>query len=238
MLAAGRDRDLWVVAALEQELALLLAELDAKAEHPPGRYPHYVGAVGPSLVRLVALGVGVVSAALNLGRLAALGLPEAAIMVGSAGALPGSGCGMGDLVAADEEILAELGLLVGPGQGDVGEMGLAGLVQKVALDPSLVDEVTAAAESAARVRRGNLLTVVGVSAQPEQAEARARRFQALAENMEGYALALAGRCFGFRTAEIRGISNRAGDRDKSRWDLSTAQERAQLAVLKYLKRRR
>ena len=238
MLAAGRDRDLWVVAALEQELALLLAELDAKVEHPPGRYRHYVGAVGPSLVRLIALGVGVVSAALNLGRLAALGLPEAAIMVGSAGALPGSGCGMGDLVAADEEILAELGLLVGPGQGDVREMGLAGLVQKVALDPSLVGEVTAAAESAARVRRGNLLTVVGVSAQPEQAEARARRFQALAENMEGYALALAGRCFGFRTAEIRGISNRAGDRDKSRWDLSTAQERAQLAVLKYLKRRR
>jgi len=228
----------WVVAALEQELGLLVAQLDAKVEHPPGSYPHYVGAVGPSLVRLVALGVGVVSAALNLGRLAALGLPEAAIMVGSAGALPGSGCGMGDLVAADEEILAELGLLVGPGQGDVREMGLAGLVQKVALDPSLVGEVTAAAESAARVRRGNLLTVVGVSAQPEQAEARARRFQALAENMEGYALALAGRCFGFRTAEIRGISNRAGDRDKSRWDLSTAQERAQLAVLKYLKRRR
>ena len=228
----------WVVAALEQELALLVAEVDAKFEHPPGRYPHYVAAVGPGLVRLVALGAGVVSAALTLGRLAALDLPEVAIMVGSAGALPGSGCGMGDLVAADEEILAELGVLAGPGQGDAGEMGLAGLAQRVALDRSLVDEVTAAAESGARVRRGSLLTVVGVSAQPEQAEARARRFQALAENMEGYALALAGRCFGFRTAEIRGISNRAGDRHKSRWDLNTAQERAQLAVLKYLKRPR
>jgi futalosine hydrolase len=145
---------------------------------------------------------------------------------------------MGDLVAADQEVLAELGVLVGPGEGDAEEMGLAGLVQRVALDRSLVDEVTAAAEPPAGLRRGTLLTVVGVSAEMEQAEARGRRFQALAENMEGYALALAGRCFGFRAAEIRGISNRAGDRDKSGWDLTTAQERAQLAVLKYLKRRR
>jgi futalosine hydrolase len=228
----------WVVAALEQELALLVAALDAELETPEGHSPHHVAAVGPGLVRLVALGVGVVSAALTLGRLTALGLPEAAIMVGSAGALPGSGSGMGGLVAADEEILAELGVLVGPGEGDAGEMGLAGLVQRVALDRSLVDEVTAAVEPAAGVRRGRLLTVVGVSAEPEQAEARARRFHALAENMEGYALALAGRCFGFRTAEIRGISNRAGDRDRSRWDLTTAEERAQLAVLNYLKRRR
>jgi futalosine hydrolase len=228
----------WVVAALEQELSLLVAELDAELEMPWGHCSHHVAAVDPGLVRLVPLGAGVVSAALTLGRLAALGLPEAAIMVGSAGALPGSGCGLGDLVAADEEILAELGVLTGPGQGDPGEVGLAGLVQRVALDRSLVDEVTAAVEPPTEVRRGTLLTVVGVSAQPEQAEARARRFQALAENMEGYALALAGRCFGFRTAEIRGISNRAGDRDKSRWDLTTAQERAQLAVLRYLTRRR
>ena len=228
----------WIVAALEEELGLLAAELDAELETPRGHCPHRVAVVGPGLVRLVALGVGVVSAALTLGRLAALGLPRAAIMVGSAGALPGSGCGTGDLVAADEEILAELGVLAGPGQGDAEEMALAGVVQRVALDRSLVDEVIASLEPAAGVRRGTLLTVVGVSAQPEQAEARARRFQALAENMEGYALALAGRSVGFRTAEIRGISNRAGDRDKSRWDLTTAQERAQLAVLKYLKRRR
>ena len=226
------------MGALEEELGVLVAELDAELERPRGHSPHHVAAVGPRLVRLVPLGVGVVSAALTLGRLTALGLPQAVIMVGSAGALPGSGCGMGDLVAADAEILAELGVVAGPGQGDAGEMGLAGVVQRVALDRSLVDEVIASVEPAAGVRRGTLLTVVGVSAQSEQAEARARRFHALAENMEGYALALAGRAVGFRTAEIRGISNRAGDRNKSRWDLAAAQERAQLAVLKYLKRRR
>jgi futalosine hydrolase len=234
----GDDVTVWVVAALEDEIALLVAELEARFQGRPGGCTHHMASVGQRQVRLAAVGAGVASAALNLGRLVAVGLPEAAIMVGSAGALPGSDLGVGDLVGADEEILAELGVLVDVGQGEAGQMGLADLVQAVPLDRSLTSEVIAATVSLGPVRRGSLLTVVGVSARPEQAEARARRFRALAENMEGYALALAGRRFGFPTAEIRGISNDAGDRDKSRWDLTAARERAQLAVLEYLKRSR
>jgi len=226
----------WIVAALEDEIALLVAELGAKSQGRLGGCSHHVASLGERQVRLAALGVGVASAALNLGRLVAFGVPQAAIMVGSAGALPGSGLGVGEVVAAEEEILAELGVLVGPGQGEAEQMGVADLVQTVALDRSLTSEVIAAARSLGPLRRGSLLTVVGVSARPEQAEARAGRFRALAENMEGYALALAGRRFGFPAAEIRGISNHAGDRDQSRWDLRTAQERAQMAVLEYLKR--
>jgi futalosine hydrolase len=224
-----------VVAALEDEIALLVAELGAEFQGCLGGCTHRGASVGQRQVRLAAVGVGVASAALNLGRLVAFGLPQAAIMVGSAGALPGSGLGLGDVVAAEEEILAELGVLVGAGQGEAAQMGVDDLVQAVPLDRSLTSEVIAAAVSLGPVRRGSLLTVVGVSARPKQAEARARRFRALAENMEGYALALAGRRFGFPTAEIRGISNHAGDRDKSRWDLTVARERAQLAVLAYLK---
>jgi futalosine hydrolase len=231
-----KDVNVWVVAALEDEIALLASELDAKFQGRPEGYLHHVARLGQSEIRLAALGVGVVSAALSLGRLVATGLPQAAIMVGSAGAFPGSGVDVGDVVAADEEILAELGVLVGAGQGEAEQMGVADLVQRVALDRSLTSEVIAAALALGPVRRGSVLTVVGVSARPEQAEARARRFRALAENMEGYALALAGRRFGFPAAEIRGISNHAGDRDKRRWDLTAAQERAQMAVLEHLKR--
>jgi futalosine hydrolase len=54
--------------------------------------------------------------------------------------------------------------------------------------------------------------------------------------MEGYALALAGRRFGIPAAEIRGISNAAGDRDRSRWDFRLAMDRAQLAVIEFLRR--
>ncbi len=226
----------WVVAALEDEIALLLTGVGATLQGRLGGCLHHVGSLGQRQVRLAALGVGVTSAALSLGRLIAFGLPQGAIMVGSAGALPGSGLGVGDVVAAEKEILAELGVLVGVGQGEAEQMGVPDLAQALDLDRSLTSEVIAGAASLGPVRRGSLLTVVGVSARPEQAEGRARRFRALAENMEGYALALAGRRFGFPTAEIRGISNHAGDRDKSRWDLRTAQERPQMVVLEYLKR--
>jgi futalosine hydrolase len=237
-LAAKGDGEVtvWVVAALEDEIALLVGELEARFQGRLGGCTHHVAGVGQRQVRLAAVGVGVASAALHLGRLVAYGLPQAAIMVGSAGAFPGSGLEVGDVVGAEEEILAELGVLVGPGQGEAEQMGVADLMQAVPLDRSLTSEVLATAGSRGPVCQGSLLTVVGVSARPEQAEARARRFRVLAENMEGYALALAGRRFAFPAAEIRGISNHAGDRDKSRWDLKTARERAQLAVLEYLQR--
>ena len=83
---------------------------------------------------------------------------------------------------------------------------------------------------------GRMLTVVGASADGNQARERARQFQAVAENMEGYALALAGHRFGCRTAEIRGISNGAGDRDKSRWDFEKAIVPPQKVLLEYLRK--
>ena len=57
---------------------------------------------------------------------------------------------------------------------------------------------------------GRFLTVVGVSADLRLAETRADRFAALVENMEGFALALAGDRFGIKVGEVRGVSNLAG----------------------------
>ena len=79
-----------------------------------------------------------------------------------------------------------------------------------------------------------MLTVLGVSQQQEHALKRAEYFDVIAENMEGYGLALAGRRFGIKVAEMRGISNIAGDHDKSHWDFKGAQKKAQTALLEYL----
>jgi futalosine hydrolase len=86
-----------------------------------------------------------------------------------------------------------------------------------------------------KVTYGRILTVAGVSANEDHAGARALVFNAVAENMEGYALALAGNRFGIPTAEIRGISNRAGDRDKSHWDFKKALVPSQKVILEYLR---
>ena len=225
-----------IAAAVKEELGLLLSEFNARSEESIGGYSQYVGKAGNQRVRLGVIGVGLASASLALGGLLSLETPEAIILVGSAGALPGSRLEKGDVVVARSEILAELGLLVGPGIGDVKPLGLANLVQEIAFDQALGDDLFTAAGQGGPVFHGKVLTVVGVSARQDQAEARAKRFKAVAENMEGYAVALAGRNLGIKAAEVRGISNRAGDRNKTNWDLQMANGRSQSAIVEYFRR--
>jgi futalosine hydrolase len=75
-----------------------------------------------------------------------------------------------------------------------------------------------------RVVYGDSLTVGMASGDLQTADERFRHYGALAENMEGSAVAQA--CFLFEVPflEIRGISNNAGVRDKSLWDFDAAIE--------------
>jgi len=227
----------WVVAATETELDVLKREVRAKPAGRVGQNTFYFGLFGRKPVYLGVLGVGAVAGAISLGGfVTALGAREI-VMVGSAGALPESGLEIGDLAVATSEILAELGVCAGPGMGDANCLGLESVRQEIFLAPRMTQELAEEAQACARVVTGPCLTVVGSSADSEQAHARALRFRALAENMEGYALALAGEALCIRVAEIRGISNLAGVRDKSLWDLDLANERAQRGVLRYMRRK-
>jgi nucleoside phosphorylase len=68
-----------------------------------------------------------------------------------------------------------------------------------------------------------LLSVSEASADPVEARSRARAHPgAVAEEMEGFAAALAARGFGVPIRIVRGISNVAGDGDTSRWRLADA----------------
>ena len=67
---------------------------------------------------------------------------------------------------------------------------------------------------------GLLLTACAASATPDDVRLRKRWFPAAAaEDMEGFAVAFACRLRGVPLDVIRGISNTAGDRDKTRWDI-------------------
>ena len=226
---------IWIVAAVREELNLLLSEYNARQEEDIGGHTRFVATAGDQRLRFGVIGINIASASLALGFFLSKEKPEAIILVGSAGALPGSGLEVGDAVVADSEILAELGVVAGPGIGDIRPLDQAHMDQEIPFDRSLGDDLFTAAARSGHVTRGRLLTVVGVSASQDQAEARAKRFQAVAENMEGYAVALAGRSLGIKAAEVRGISNRAGDRDKANWDLKMANDRAQSAVFEYLR---
>lgn len=233
--------NLWIVASMEAELSLLLEATGARLKGRVGGFPWFSGTLGDRDVNLGVTGVGVAAACTTLGALCCMGKPnimgkpDIMVMVGSAGSLPHSGLAAGDMVVAETEILAELGVVAGPGTGDAREMNLPGVMQEIPLDQGLSSRLLDCAEDVGTAVYGRSLTVVGSSADAAHARDRAARFHALAENMEGYALALAGRRFEFKTAEIRGISNGAGDRDKSHWDFKKAIIPTLKVILEYLR---
>lgn len=75
----------------------------------------------------------------------------------------------------------------------------------------------------APVAPGWLISVACVSRDPSESRRRQERYaDAVAEDMEGYAVALACREAGVPLSILRGISNDAGDRDHAHWKIATA----------------
>ncbi len=83
-----------------------------------------------------------------------------------------------------------------------------------------------------RFQERQLLTVCAASGNKEDVSKRLRKFpNAVAEDMEGFAVATACQFFRKPLVIIRGISNLAGDREKSNWKIEEALASAQsLAV--------
>ena len=89
------------------------------------------------------------------------------------------------------------------------------------------------ARSVAAPRAGLLLSASAASAGDADVRARLRLFpDAVAEDMEGFAVAAACRLAGVPLDIVRGISNVAGDRDTSGWQIEAAcRAAAELAAL-------
>src|SRR6478609_3860285 len=77
-----------------------------------------------------------------------------------------------------------------------------------------------------------LLSVAAAAGSPAEAgERRASHPGAAGEEMEGYAVAVAARLCGVGLTIVRGFSNVAGERDRSRWRMRDALDRAAGLVL-------
>ena len=89
------------------------------------------------------------------------------------------------------------------------------------------DVISCAASGAGGGQADLLLTVCAASTNAEDVRLRRQVFPAaVAEDMEGFAVALACRLRGVPFDIVRGISNAAGDRDKSHWHMTAALEAA------------
>jgi futalosine hydrolase len=187
--------------------------------------------LGPSCLaadRLELCGFGPVAAAARTATLLARDRPDRVLLVGIAGAIdarlsPGSArrfaavaChGIGAGSAADFAPAGALGWPHWP--GDDGS-------------PPIGDTIPLDAPGVAGDAGPLLLTVCAASGSAADVAERRRLFPAaVAEDMEGFGVALACRLHGVPCAIIRGISNVAGDRDKARW--ATAEALAAAAAL-------
>lgn len=144
---------------------------------------------------------------------------------GIAGALPilgpsGRRLRLGEVVAARTSIFADEGMRTPGGFTDIAAMGFppggfSGCAMPV--DTKMLDVLGGVSDAV-----GGVATVSTCSGTDEQAAEVARRTGAIAECMEGAAVALAGQRMGVASGEIRVISNTTGDRSSQSWDLGGA----------------
>lgn len=231
-----------IIAAVPQEIPLLEQALGKSSRQGKGAFDYVAGTIGGRRVILSASGIGKVNAAAATAALIERCRPGLVINTGCAGAYPGSGLAIGELAMAGEEILGDEGVQTSAGWQDLWEMKLPSLARgdlQYYNEVPLSGEATARAEEMAqrhgtRLVRGRFVTVSTCSGSRERGEELALRFGAVAENMEGAAVALTSLRYGIDCLEIRGISNHVEERDMRRWNIPAAVEAAQRFVLAYI----
>ena len=213
-----------------QLLCVLATALEFKAFFPDwrGSLPEHCALPINSRLLGCITGVGPVNAAMALGRVLALN-PQigGVICSGLAGSFDLERAPLGTWTLATEEIYPEYGLLGEAVAGSCGQLeyGLdaeaLGFAQFEQGELRVLDRLPLAAPVALglplaalpeKFASGPALTVAGVSASLERAGMLARRYGALSENMEGFAVALACARAALPCLELRVISNRVGSR--------------------------
>lgn len=164
----------------------------------------------------LATGCGPAAAGAVLGlELGKAGLPDLVVGIGVAGAYPGSGVEVGAVVRVRRESFADLGCEDGDRFVDLCDLAIPGAGVERGYDlacPDFLSKIVAVSGTTCSVCTGSSAT----------ASIRVARTGAAIESMEGAAWALACRAAGVPFAQVRSISNIAGDRDRSGWKLSEA----------------
>lgn len=196
---------------------------------------------------IVALcGFGPIAAAARTAELLSTLRPARVVLVGIAGtfdpellpigralafdavAIEGIGAGEGRDLAGP----AALGFPQWPGIG--GAEAIHDRIVLAAGDPERLRDPASLRDPA---RTALLLSTCAASASAAQAALRRERFpEALAEDMEGFAVALACALAGVPCQIVRGISNVVGDREPAHWRIPAALAAARLCALDVLRR--
>jgi futalosine hydrolase len=231
-----------IIAAMPMETALLENALEQSERINTAGFEYVEGKLGNLKIIVSAGGVGKINSAAATAVLIERHCPELVINTGCAGAYVGSGLSIGNLAVASEEVLGDEGVILGAGWKDLRYMELPALDHGGRRHFNTISLSRHASEKAMQLAdyygvllmRGRFATVSTCSGTRQRGEELARRWDAIAENMEGAAVALVCLRYGIDCLEIRGISNLVEERDMKKWEFARAVEAAQRFVLKYL----
>lgn len=181
-------------------------------------------------------GFGPVASAARTSQLIATLQPDRILLVGIAGALTRV-LAPGQAAVFDDVAMYGIGAGSGDAYLNAGELGWSHWTD-VSHDTGEVkigDRISLRTEKL-QYPVTQLLTVCAAAATQKDARDRLSKFpDAIAEDMEGFSVAMAGAMAGVPVSIIRGVSNIAGDREKSRWRIADALHAAADLLLKDLK---
>ncbi len=186
-------------------------------------------------VPLLYTGVGAVNAAYTLTRFLEREQAHAVIVCGIAGAYPYAfaegDLGIGSVVCAESECYGDLGAQSASGFLDMQALGFPVIKAAEPLYNVLPMQIFPTS------RRSRFVTMNTCTGDDETARQLEARTGGAVESMEGAAVAHVAALFGIPVGEIRGISNRAGNRDRSTWRVQEAAAAAQEALLAWIAKR-
>lgn len=184
--------------------------------------PRLIGmSLPPESVQLC--GFGPVSSGVRTTQLLNQTEADQIFLVGIAGSLNRS-CSPGHAFVFDDVAMYGVGAGSGDTYRNAGELGWSHWISSTPEHGEIRvgDQITLRQEESNQPLQ-QLLTVCSAAATQKDARDRLAKFpNALAEDMEGFSVAFAGAMAGIPVRIVRGISNIAGDREKSRWRIADA----------------
>lgn len=231
-----------IITAVSQEAKQLEQALASPSREQTPGFAAVKGLVGNLPVVICVAGVGKINSSAATATLIERYQPRMVINTGCAGAYPGSGLAIGGLAVASAELLGDEGAATSNGWLGLREMNLPYLTKEGQRYYNEIPLSRHASERAMQLAdyqginmlRGRFITVSTCSGSLSRGEEMTQRFGAIAENMEGAAIALVCLRYGIDCLEIRGISNLVEERNLANWDIPLAVGAAQRFVLRYL----
>ena len=179
-------------------------------------------------VAIIRTGVGPVNAAHAVTMFLATTGARQIVACGVAGAYPGSGLEVGDVVCAATERYGDLGAASPSGFLDMAALGFPVVEAPTPLFNELPMQLFPVH------RRVPFVTVSCCTGTDSAARDIEKRTNGAVENMEGAAIAHVAHLHKVPVGEVRGISNIVTDRDTKAWKLKEAASAAQEAVLAWI----